>query len=340
MRPSVLCKNLRSVLMKILHTFLLLLVGAAGGLIARQMAPAVFEFGSDDHEKTEEAAKEESHEPGMVEMDEETQGRLGLEIKEIAAAAMTPRVAAWGRVLDPTALLTLDGELTQARIAVENSQLAAARAEELFKGGENVPKKTVEAAQAQFRLDSARLLALDRSWQREWAPLLKDEKDLPGFMSALVAGKISLVRMEVASGDPMDAMPLAAELLISANAKPAKVTALAPAADVDPRSQAPAFVVRCEDSLRPGQSISGWFETAAKAIPGVLLPRSSVIRHGPQAWVYLQEKDTEFRRVAVPTANPMAEGWFVADEAIKAGDKIVVTGAQAILSTEVGAPEE
>jgi hypothetical protein len=330
--------------MKILSTILLLLVGVAGGWIARQMAPAVLEFSDDeDEEAREEAAKEasqaEPHEAGVVSLDKESQERLGLEINALAAAEMMPRVAAWGRVLDPTPLLTLDSELIQARLAAENSQLAATRAEELFRGGENVPRKTLEAAQSQLRLDNAKRQALERTWQREWAPLLADVKDLPGFMDDLVAGKISLVRLEVASGQPLEETPVAAEILVSATAKPLTVTSLARAADVDVRDQAPAFVARCDAGLHPGQSLSGWFQTAEKATPGVLLPRSAVIRFGPQAWVYLQEEEAEFKRVAVATDAPMADGWFVANEALKPGGKVVVTGVQAILSTEVGAPE-
>ena len=84
-------------------------------------------------------------------------------------------------------------------------------------------------------------------------------------------------------------------------------------------------------------------KTAAETKKGVLLPRSAIVRVGSQAWVYFEKEEREFARLPVPLDARTDEGWFVGEgEDLKAGAKLVITGAQALLSTELnaGASEE
>jgi hypothetical protein len=67
---------------------------------------------------------------------------------------------------------------------------------------------------------------------------------------------------------------------------------------------------------------------------GVVLPRSAVVRHEGQTWVYTRRDDQTFERVPVVLEHALDEGWFI-EAASGAPKHIVVTGAQTLLSEEL-----
>jgi hypothetical protein len=69
---------------------------------------------------------------------------------------------------------------------------------------------------------------------------------------------------------------------------------------------------------------------------GVVLPGSAVIRYGGKTWAYVQLGDDNFARVQAPLDYPMEQGWFLGSK-IKAGQRVVVTGAELLLSEELKA---
>jgi hypothetical protein len=66
---------------------------------------------------------------------------------------------------------------------------------------------------------------------------------------------------------------------------------------------------------------------------GVMVPSTAVVWHGGKAWAYVKEKDDLFVRKEVSTAQELGNGWFDASH-FQAGDEIVVSGAQLLLSEE------
>ena len=70
------------------------------------------------------------------------------------------------------------------------------------------------------------------------------------------------------------------------------------------------------------------------------MPRSAVLRHDGRTWVFAQAEEEKFVRKPVTLDTPLdgEKGWFVAEcGGIEAGDKLVVTGAQSLLSEELKA---
>ena len=61
---------------------------------------------------------------------------------------------------------------------------------------------------------------------------------------------------------------------------------------------------------------------------------AALVRHEGQVFVYLQKADEKFEREEVKLDLPLKDGWLVRGE-ISAGDKVVVTGAQQLLSEEL-----
>ena len=87
-------------------------------------------------------------------------------------------------------------------------------------------------------------------------------------------------------------------------------------------------------SLRPGAAVVAWLSMAGEEEKGVIVPRSAIVRHEGDAFVYVQSSADVFERQRVQLAHPTENGWFV-DEASRAGQLAVVVGAQELLSEEL-----
>jgi hypothetical protein len=67
---------------------------------------------------------------------------------------------------------------------------------------------------------------------------------------------------------------------------------------------------------------------------GLIVPTSAVVWSEGKAWVYQQTASERFTRRVVPTEVPVERGFFVA-QGFSPGDKVVIQGAQALLSEEM-----
>jgi hypothetical protein len=86
--------------------------------------------------------------------------------------------------------------------------------------------------------------------------------------------------------------------------------------------------------LSPGETAVAELPGEGEAQHGVLLPRDGVVRMQGRAWVYVQSGDRKFNRRPMPTAHPVDGGWF-ASEGFSAGERVVVDGAEALLTEEL-----
>ncbi len=67
--------------------------------------------------------------------------------------------------------------------------------------------------------------------------------------------------------------------------------------------------------------------------PGGVVPDSAAVWLDGKAWAYVQKGRERFVRLEVSTNHPVREGWFVTNN-FAAGDRVVVQGAQLLLSEE------
>ncbi|HEY8749993.1 MAG TPA: HlyD family efflux transporter periplasmic adaptor subunit [Tepidisphaeraceae bacterium] len=115
------------------------------------------------------------------------------------------------------------------------------------------------------------------------------------------------------------------------------------AAAVDPKSHQRALLFKIDigeamPSVRPGAPIVASVSAEGEPLKGVNVPKSAVVRYLGKAWVYVVASDGGFDRKEISLDHPIpdAAGWFVI-ESVKPGDRIVVTGAAALLSQEINA---
>ncbi len=298
-------------------------------------------------------AEEEKAEDFVVSLEKEKWQALALEKGEPEKAELKPQRIAFGHVLDPTPIVTLDGDLAAAEAALTASRAEYERTQKLFAAGEGASRKAAETAEAQFRADEIKADGLRRRALLEWGALLpaQDPVKRRALVEQLVHGDVALVRVDVLPGELIAEQPARARLVVlGREEQPVETASITPAADVDAKTQAQGFVLRVDQSpfpLRPGMALTAWLELAQPARTGFAIPRSAVLRHDGRAWVYVQEEEEKFVRKPVSLDTPLEgdKGWFISekDGGIKADDLLVVTGAQALLSEELksqgGAPD-
>jgi multidrug efflux pump subunit AcrA (membrane-fusion protein) len=68
-------------------------------------------------------------------------------------------------------------------------------------------------------------------------------------------------------------------------------------------------------------------------VSGVVVPASAVVWWQGRAWAYVERKTGTFSRSEVATDVPVPGGWFVSG-GVAAGQRLVVRGAQMLLSEE------
>ncbi len=303
----------------------------------------------DQSESAKDGPKEEEApaEDFVVHLDKEKWQALDLEKGELEKMELAPRRMAFGRVLDPTPLVTLEGDLAAAEAGLEASRAEYERTQKLLAAGENISRKLAETALAQFRADEIKRNGLQRRARMEWGTLLAaDDPDRRRkIVEQLVRGDCSLVRVDLLPGDALVEPPLGARLLVlGRETQPVETRSITAANDVDPKSQAQGYLLQIEQPpfvFRPGMALSAWLLLPGKPRAGFAVPRSAILRHDGRTWVYVQEEAEKFVRKPVKLDTPLeaGKGWFVAEAGggIKAEDLLVITGAQALLSEELKA---
>jgi multidrug efflux pump subunit AcrA (membrane-fusion protein) len=104
----------------------------------------------------------------------------------------------------------------------------------------------------------------------------------------------------------------------------------------DPRIQGESFFYIASPPqgiiLLPGMDVRA-FMLAGPPVQGVMIPASAVVWRQGKAWAYLQVNPEGFARRQVPTDTPVGQGYFVTENFL-AGDRVVLQGAQSLLSEE------
>ena len=95
-----------------------------------------------------------------------------------------------------------------------------------------------------------------------------------------------------------------------------------------------SLLLQRTDPLPPGAAVVAWLTVPGSEESGVTVPREALLRHQGEVFVYLQTGDETFARRQIVLERPADSGWFVHD-GLKAQDKVVVVGAQQLLSEEL-----
>ncbi len=293
------------------------------------------------------AKDEDAPEDYVVKLDKAKWQALEIEKGEPEKMELKPQRVAFGRVIDPTPLITLEGDQALAEAALEASRAENERTQKLLAAGENTSRKVAETAMAQFRTDEIKVESFRRRARLEWGALLPalDPGKRREFVEQLVRGEASLIRVDILPGDALvDAPKHARIVVLGRESQPVDTDWVTPAADVDPKTQAQGYLLRVDKApfaIQPGMALSAWLELPQKPRPGFAVPRSAILRHDGRAWIYVQEEEEKFVRKPVTLDTPLDgdKGWFLSEQGggLKAEDLLIITGAQSLLSEELKA---
>lgn len=271
-----------------------------------------------------------------VQLDLPAQKLIGLATTNLAAAALPPEVRGFGRVLDPTPLVGLVGDLASARVAWEASSKEFQRVSGLFQQGANASAKLVEAAEAAAKRDQIALHLAETRLLSDWGGGVAAEPDLPAFIESLATRQSALVRLELPAGETVPATPVGARLTPPGNGAPVEARFLGRATTTDAQVQGEGFlflVTNPPAGLAPGLAVTGFVQLPGEPARGLVVPDDAVVRSADHAWVYVQTDATNFVRREIALTRPAATGWFVTN-GVAPAERVVVTGAQTLLSEE------
>ena len=284
----------------------------------------------------------------MVTLDTATQAQSGIRTEPLSAANDRAETAAYGTVLDLQPLIDLRARYSSALADASTARAMAAasrqeyeRSRLLYQDNQNVSLKMYQATQAAYLSDQAKAEAavlnaqniqaaarqqfgatLERwaldSRSPEFARFLNRQEVLLRVTLPLGGGTVAPARIQIGANDNRR---LPAYLV-------------SPSPQSDPAIQGSAFIYRTAAPLASGTHIAAYLPTAKQPTHGTLIPASAIVWYGGQPWAYVQINTVHFGRYPVAQQSPMQGGFFVT-KGFKPGQRVVVSGAQLLLSEEL-----
>ncbi len=304
-----------------------LVFGFAAGAIA------VWIFTRHPEEKAAEKKPTETgkHEAGLH-LKKEQQEMAGIKVGKPEAVEQKPEMRAFGRVLDSGPLAAVIAEIESAKAAVEASEKEFERLKSLK---ENIATRSLEAAEAAMKRDRVTLESAQARLLATWGKPLTSRADLAALAKLLVNQEAALVRVDLPAGETMAAFPKGLRIAaVAGEAEFRDAELIGPAPNADSQAQGQAFFALArEHPPSPGTSLTARLAGEGEARKGFRLPRAAVIQHDGELYVYVQTGDEVFEKKQVEVAESSMDGVFIV-EGLKGEEKVVLNGAQQLLSEE------
>jgi hypothetical protein len=310
-------------------------------------------FDKDDENRQAQAKKgpaQISTENGqtVLTLDSPTQNRLGLEVATLAATVTRAQATFPAVVLSVQDLTASRGTYISAQTQVQKARVEAdvarkeyTRLKTLFEENQNTSEKSLQSAEATLRANEADVrageqqLTLQESVARqEWGSVAAKwaVQGSPELQRILDQTEV-LVQMTIPSRITYRG-PGTISLEVPGGTR-AQATFVSTFPRVDPRIQGRSFLylAHAQPELTPGLNLLAHL-SVGNPMKGLIVPTSAVVWSEGKSWVYQQAAADRFTRRAVPTDIPVEKGFFVT-EGFSPGDKLVVLGAQTLLSEEL-----
>lgn len=312
----------------------------------------------DDTPKPQKQATQTSGNHDVVTLDPEQQLRAGLQTIALSQSKLGPESIAFGSVVNLERLLVAREQflhsLAQQQTAYAKNaeaQLNLSRTQSLH-NQDIVSSRRLQEQQAQAQTEQAQLAIshyqkelLLNNCQLEWgADLCQWLTDAKGrHIQEFLAQKAQLLQITLPAGHEL--ISNQQQIFVDEhgkreNAIPAHLISVIPLVDNVTQGRRYFF----KSKLRPiayGSHLTAWLSESSPNSDAVDLPRSAVVRHNGEAMVFIKTKPNEFSRQVLHHLTPNQACCFNTSE-LQAGQEIVITGAQTLLSQSLKAqiPEE
>lgn len=318
-------------------------------------------YGKDEYEALTSESEEEIETPSLVStslgatvvtLSEETQAQSGISTTALQAGQQQSALASFGSVVSINPLIELrtrylnaSADASVVRAALLNSKQEYERLARLNQDNKNISDRAVIAAEAAWKADQAKLAAAETAarnirdtMRQQWGEKLTrlaTEQPASAALERLLQYREVLLQITLPFstakprlGNTLAVAPAGAE------GKTVEAEFVSASPQTDNAMPGNTYFYRAPaENLRTGMRVSVRMAKSDKPVNGVIVPNSAVVWYGGKAWVYLKQAPDRFLRHAIGTNSPANGGWFVAGQ-LEAGDELVTSGAQLLLSEE------
>jgi hypothetical protein len=276
------------------------------------------------------------------------QEQSGIRTALLTATTHQVEATAYGTVMDLQPLIELRARYAAAQAEHDASAAAAsasgqefARSRLLSHDNQNVSQKAFQATQAAYLADRAKREAADLNLKNIKGLARQQFGDTLGNwgldphspqVERLLTRQEVLLRITMPIGDSVQTPATIAIAANNTQRFPASL--ISAAAQSDATVQGSAFIYRTAASIAAGTNIVAYMPTSNPNTQGFVIPANAVVWYGGQPWAYVQIDATHSVRRPIDQQSPADGGFFVA-QGFKAGERIVVSGAQLLLSEEL-----
>ena len=269
---------------------------------------------------------------GVAEPAPET-GSVAVRLAPAEAAEIRSERAGFARIVDPLPFVDSVGVRTAAQRTSELAETERRRVEGLNARDRNASQREVETAglaavraAVDLRGTTARVVAV-------WGAAAAARDDLDDLADRLASGSVAIARFDLPAGAPGVA-PADLRLATTGRAGGALATVPIGAAPVaDPLTQGFGYLLLVQRDAPPtGTVLAARVESAP--IRGIFLPESAVVWADGEPAAFVASPSGTFERRTVSRLGSLPGGWLVGSE-IAVGERVVVRGAQQLLSREI-----
>jgi biotin carboxyl carrier protein len=277
-----------------------------------------------------------------------------------------PRFTPSERISLTSQLTTAKSDLIAGTAAVSAARSAYERTKVLNADNKNVSDQVLQDAAARLQAEEARYRAANQTVQQIQASLQSADPagsrqlvvERGGEVVELIAqpgesiepgapilrvAKLNqlLARIDIPVGEHVPASVTTAKIVpVGFESQPIVArriaVALASGSAVPGQAQGEAFLFRLDNitfGLRPGVAVTAYIDSVGPLQEGVIIPQSAVVRFQGSGFAYVQTASNEFLRKQVSLDSPTGGGYFTTRN-FQPGDRVVVVGAESLLSEE------
>ncbi len=280
-------------------------------------------------------------------------------------ATLEPRFTPLERVDLRTRLTTAQADVAATTASLEAARAAFERTKTLNAEGKTASDRALQEADARLKAESARLKAAAETVSAIDASITARSGATGPIPLSLERGG-DVIELAAQPGETLESGQavlrvatfdrLLARVMLPSGARPpgdvraARIVPLGredrvlegkrvALAASDPQFPGDTFVFGVDAAdlpLRPGMALTAYLQVPGEAAKGVLLPRAAIVRQEGALWAYVRTAEDKVTRRPLERAVPAEAGWFV-PAGFKAGEALVVAGAQQLLSEELKA---
>jgi len=304
---------------------------------------------------------------GTIFLAAKAQSVSGLQTITLTSVRDHPEFTAYGKAVNIQPLIELRHrylvtltERSSATARFKQAEQNIKRQQDLYRDGAT-SKRNLQVQQAQWQTDKAQVDAsgvqgkaiIDEArlnWGKklaEWA-LSTDSDPLSGFLS----GQKTLLQITLPVNKQLANEIQSIDVEASGNrsaATKAELISAAPQTDTTAQGESYFFqtdgrrncsrqscgihTIPGDNPIRTGMSVAAWIPEQGENRSGVIIPKSALAWYMDQAFVYIKTAEEQFSRRTIDQYSATNGGYFVGS-GINAGEQLVVTGGQMLLSEE------